>query len=130
MEKHQKSEEQHKRTGASNVDFDLFSEVHCLLKGNAALEHYIEDAREAGERDAENVFKAIQDQKTRGTSTSCAGSSRSISRSTRRLRKGRPGAPHNLSEHHDALRARLRQDRERNLGQGLGEHADCGKIIE
>ncbi len=62
MEKHQKSESQHKKTGASNVEYDLFSEVHCLLKGNAALEQYIEDARESGERDVENVFKAIHDQ--------------------------------------------------------------------
>ncbi len=62
MEKHPRSEEQHKKTGATNVEFDLFSEVHCLLKGNAALEQYIEDAREAGERDVEHVFKAIQDQ--------------------------------------------------------------------
>jgi hypothetical protein len=61
MEKHQKSEEQHKKTGASNVEFDLFSEVHWLLKGNAALEQYIEDAREAGDRDVENIFKAIHD---------------------------------------------------------------------
>jgi hypothetical protein len=62
MEKHQKSEQQHKKTGASNVEYDLFSEVHSLLKGNAALEQYIEDARDAGERDIEGCFKAIHDQ--------------------------------------------------------------------
>ena len=62
MEKHAKSEQQHKKTGASNVEYDLFSEVHALLKGNSALERYIEDARDAGERDVETCFKAIHDQ--------------------------------------------------------------------
>ncbi len=62
MEKHQKSEQQHKKTGASNIEYDLFSEVHSLLKGNAALEQYIEDAREAGDREVEGCFKAIHDQ--------------------------------------------------------------------
>jgi hypothetical protein len=62
MEKHTKSEQQHKKTGASNVEYNLFSEVHCLLKGCSALEQYIEDAREAGDRDAESTFKAIMEQ--------------------------------------------------------------------
>jgi len=69
MEKHTKAEqphagkaEQHKKMGASNLEYDLFSEVHCLLKGNAALERYIEDAREAGDHDVEGCFKVIQDQ--------------------------------------------------------------------
>jgi len=62
VEKHQKSEQQHKKTGASNVEYDLFSEVHSLLKGNAALERYIEDARDAGERDVETCFKSIHEQ--------------------------------------------------------------------
>ena len=62
MEKHQKSEQQHKKTGASNVEYDLFSEVHAQLKGNSALEQYIEDAREAGDREVESCFKAIHDQ--------------------------------------------------------------------
>ena len=62
MEKHQKSEQQHKKTGASNVEYNLFSEVHSLLKGNNALEQYIEDAREAGNRDVESCFKAIMEQ--------------------------------------------------------------------
>ena len=62
MEKHQKSEQQHKKTGASNVEYDLFSEVHSLLKGNAALERYIDDARDAGERDVETCFKGIHEQ--------------------------------------------------------------------
>ncbi|MFT3774471.1 MAG: hypothetical protein QM820_54630 [Minicystis sp.] len=65
MEKQQKSgqgQEQHKKTGASNLEYDLFSEVHSLLKGNSALERYIEDAREAGDREVEGCFKAIHDQ--------------------------------------------------------------------
>jgi hypothetical protein len=62
MEKHQKSTQEQKKSAASNLEFDLFSEAHCLLKGNAALEQYIEDAREAGERDVETCFKAIHDQ--------------------------------------------------------------------
>jgi hypothetical protein len=70
MEKHTKGEQQHsskpeqqhKKTGASNLEYDLFSEVHSLLKGNAALERYIEDAREVGDREVETCFKAIHDQ--------------------------------------------------------------------
>lgn len=69
MEKHQKGEQSHgkseqqaKKTGASNLEYDLFSEVHSLLKGNAALEQYIEDARAVGDREVETCFKAIHDQ--------------------------------------------------------------------
>jgi hypothetical protein len=62
MEKHTVKSEQHRKTGASNLEYDLFSEMHSLLKGNAALERYIEDAREAGDRDVESCFKTIQDQ--------------------------------------------------------------------
>jgi len=62
MEKHPKSEQQHKKTGASNVEYDLYSEVHAQLKGSAALEQYIEDAHEAGDREVESCFKAIHDQ--------------------------------------------------------------------
>jgi hypothetical protein len=62
MEKQHKAEAQHKRTGASNIEYDLFNEVACLLKGNAALERYIDDARDAGDRDAETCFKTIHDQ--------------------------------------------------------------------
>jgi hypothetical protein len=61
MEKqHQK--EAHKKSGATNIEYDLYSEVHALLKGNAALEQYIEDARDAGERDIETCFKNLHDQ--------------------------------------------------------------------
>ena len=62
MEKHQKTGQEQKKAGTSNVEFDLFSEAHSLLKGNAALEQYIEDARDAGERDVEACFKTIHEQ--------------------------------------------------------------------
>ena len=62
MEKHQKAEQQKHRTGASNVEYDLYSEIHSLLKGNAALEKYLDDAREAGDREVEVCFKGILDQ--------------------------------------------------------------------
>jgi hypothetical protein len=62
MEKHAKSEHQQRKTGATNVEYDLYSEVHCLLKGASALERYIEDAREAGDKEVEGCFKAIMDQ--------------------------------------------------------------------
>jgi hypothetical protein len=63
MEKPQKSGE-HPQPCASNVEYDLFSEMHALLKGNAALEKYIEDAQGASERDVESCFKAIHAQNT------------------------------------------------------------------
>jgi hypothetical protein len=62
MEKQAKSEQSHKKTGASNVEYDLFSEIHTILKGSAALEKYIEDAREAGDREVETCFKTLHDQ--------------------------------------------------------------------
>jgi hypothetical protein len=62
MEKHTKAEQSHKKTGASNLEYDLYSEVHSLLKGAAALERYVEDAREAGDREVESCFKAILEQ--------------------------------------------------------------------
>ena len=61
MEKQQKWE-QTKKTGASNVEYDLFTEVSSLLKGNAALERYVEDARDAGDQEAESCFRTIHDQ--------------------------------------------------------------------
>ena len=51
-----------KQTGASNLEFDLFSEMHSLLKGNQALEQYIEDARREGDAEAESCFKTVQEQ--------------------------------------------------------------------
>ena len=62
MEKQQKSEHQHKKTGATNIEYDMFCEVTAMLKGNAALEKYIEDAKECGDREAETCFKTIHDQ--------------------------------------------------------------------
>lgn len=49
-------------TGANNIEYDLVAEMHSLLKGNAALEKYIEDAKQAGEPELESCFKQIHDQ--------------------------------------------------------------------
>jgi hypothetical protein len=55
-------EKQQASTGASNLEYDVIAEMHCLLKGNSALEQYIEDARSAGDKEAESCFKAIYNQ--------------------------------------------------------------------
>jgi hypothetical protein len=70
MEKHQKPEQSHakpeqsptRKTGTPNLEYDLFSEMHSLLKGCSALEQYIEDAKEAGDREVESTFKALHEQ--------------------------------------------------------------------
>jgi hypothetical protein len=59
MEKQQTAP--HKRTGASNLEYDLFAEIHSLLKGNAVLERYVEDARSEGDKEAESCFQTIHD---------------------------------------------------------------------
>jgi rubrerythrin len=51
-----------KETGASDLEFDLLSEMHSLLKGNQALERYIEDAKSAGDQEVERCFKELHDQ--------------------------------------------------------------------
>jgi rubrerythrin len=48
-------------TGASDLEFDLVSEMHELLKANAALEQYCEDADEAGDEEAKECFEGILD---------------------------------------------------------------------
>ena len=48
--------------GVSNVEFDLYAEIHSLLKGNQALDHYLNDARQAGDADLESCFQQIRDQ--------------------------------------------------------------------
>jgi hypothetical protein len=55
-------ERQQASTGASNLEYDLISEMHSLLKGNSALEQYIEDARSAGDKEAESCFQALHSQ--------------------------------------------------------------------
>jgi hypothetical protein len=50
------------QTGASNLEFDIYSELHSLLKGNAALERYMQDARTEGDSEIESCFQAIHDQ--------------------------------------------------------------------
>jgi len=49
-------------TGASNLEYDIVAEMHELLQGNEALTQYIDDARKAGDRDAEQCFQEIQAQ--------------------------------------------------------------------
>jgi len=49
-------------TGASNLEFDFYSELHSLLKGNAALEQYIDDAKKVGDQEAERCFRELHDQ--------------------------------------------------------------------
>lgn len=53
---------QHHQTGATNIEYDLFSEIHSLLKGNAALEQYINDAKGAGDKEVESCFQSLHDQ--------------------------------------------------------------------
>jgi hypothetical protein len=48
-------------TGATNLEYDLVAEMHELLEGNAAIEHYIEDAKGAGDGEAERCFMKIRD---------------------------------------------------------------------
>jgi rubrerythrin len=54
--------QQQQQTGATNVEYDLFSEIHSLLKGNAALEQYIQDAQGAGDKEVETCFQSLHDQ--------------------------------------------------------------------
>jgi hypothetical protein len=51
-----------KRTGASDLEFDLVATMHSLLKGNEALEQYIEDAEDARDSEAAECFRAIHEQ--------------------------------------------------------------------
>ena len=55
-------ENQQQPTGATNIEYDLFSEIHSLLKGNSALEKYIEDAKGAGDKEVESCFQSLHDQ--------------------------------------------------------------------
>lgn len=57
------------QTGASDLEYDIVAEMHELLEGNAALEQYIEDAREAGDKDAESCFQQIHDQNQKNVTT-------------------------------------------------------------
>jgi hypothetical protein len=55
-------EKQQQGTGASNLEYNLVSEMHSLLKGNAALQQYIEDARAAGDQELASCFQALHEQ--------------------------------------------------------------------
>jgi rubrerythrin len=52
-------QQQKQQTGATNLEYDLFSEMHSLLKGNAALEQYIQDAQSAGDKEVETCFQTL-----------------------------------------------------------------------
>lgn len=54
-------QQQQQQTGATNLEFDLFSEIHSLLKGNSALEQYIQDAKGVGDKEVESCFQTIHD---------------------------------------------------------------------
>jgi hypothetical protein len=56
-------------TGASNLEYDLVAEMHELLEGNAALEKYIADAKQAGDSEVERCFQQIHDQNKRSVDT-------------------------------------------------------------
>jgi FtsZ-binding cell division protein ZapB len=58
----QSGSENQMQTGASNIEYDIVAEMHELLEGNAALEQYIQDARQAGDNEAERCFQQIHDQ--------------------------------------------------------------------
>ncbi|MDC3952871.1 hypothetical protein [Polyangium jinanense] len=60
---------QQKQTGASNLEYDIVAEMHELLQGNSALEQYIQDARQAGDQDAERCFQQIHDQNKQNVTT-------------------------------------------------------------
>jgi FtsZ-binding cell division protein ZapB len=49
-------------TGASNIEYNLVAEMHELLQGNQALEQYIDDAKQAGDNEAERCFQQIHHQ--------------------------------------------------------------------
>ena len=63
------TQQMQQKTGASNLEYDIVAEMHELLEGNAALEQYINDARQAGDRDAEQCFQQIQDQNRKSVAT-------------------------------------------------------------
>jgi rubrerythrin len=58
----EKQQQQKQQTGATNIEYDLFSEIHSLLKGNSALEQYIQDAQSAGDKEVESCFQTLHDQ--------------------------------------------------------------------
>lgn len=60
---------QQKHTGASNLEYDIVAEMHELLQGNSALQQYIQDARQAGDQEAERCFQQIHDQNKQNVTT-------------------------------------------------------------
>lgn len=58
----QQNQQGNTATGASNLEYDLVAEMHELLEGNAALEKYIQDAKQFGDAEVERCFQQIHDQ--------------------------------------------------------------------
>ncbi len=56
-------------TGASNLEYNLIAELHEILEGNAALEKYIQDAKQAGDTEVERCFQQIHDQNKQNVDT-------------------------------------------------------------
>ncbi|HSN99013.1 MAG TPA: hypothetical protein VLS89_12030 [Candidatus Nanopelagicales bacterium] len=55
-------------TGASDLEYDLVAEMHEILEGNAALEKYIQDAKQAGDSEVERCFEQIHEQNKQNVS--------------------------------------------------------------
>ena len=49
-------------TGTANVTYDVVTLLNNALEGAAALELYQQDAREAGDQEAEELFTQLQQQ--------------------------------------------------------------------
>ena len=51
-------------SGVSNVTYDLMATLTSKLEGIAAMEEYIDDAREEGADDARGLFEELQQRET------------------------------------------------------------------
>lgn len=52
-------------SGVSNVTYDLMATLTAKLEGIAAMEEYIDDAREEGADDVRALFEELQQRETR-----------------------------------------------------------------
>ncbi len=65
----QQQQGKQENTGASNLEYNLVAELHELLEGNAALEKYIQDAKQSGDSEVERCFQQIHDQNKQSVNT-------------------------------------------------------------
>jgi hypothetical protein len=56
-------------TGAEDLEYNIIAVMHKLLEGNEALQKYSQDARQAGENDAERIFQQIHEQNRQNVSS-------------------------------------------------------------